>query len=326
MDNITHTLVGLALAESGLKHRSGLATATLLIGANLPDVDGFLYFVASGTDALAFRRGWTHGVLAMAVLPLLLSAAIVGWARLTKRHLDPARSPVDVRWVLALAAIGVGSHPLLDLLNTYGVRLLMPFSGRWFYGDALFILVPWVWLVLGLGIALSRWRAGRATDSSSPGPGTARRWTASPARAALAACLLYAAGMIVSSRLGVRIVEQEAGGPPAISTLVAPVFLNPFRRSVIRDLGDQYERGVLTWGWPVRYAATAREPAGFDQPGARAASTTKAGTLFLRWSRFPQFEADRSGESIRVLIRDLRYSGGGGSWATVSIRVPAGAR
>ena len=41
------------------------------------------------------------------------------------------------------------THPALDWLNNYGMRWLMPFDGRWFYGDALFIIDPWVWLVLG---------------------------------------------------------------------------------------------------------------------------------------------------------------------------------
>ena len=82
MDNVTHTLVGLALAESGLKRRTRFATATLLLGSNLPDVDGFTHCFGSATDALAFRRGWTHRVLAMAVLPLLLTALMLGWGRL----------------------------------------------------------------------------------------------------------------------------------------------------------------------------------------------------------------------------------------------------
>ena len=25
----------------------------------------------------------------------------------------------------------------------------MPFSGQWFYGDALFVIDPWFWLVVG---------------------------------------------------------------------------------------------------------------------------------------------------------------------------------
>jgi inner membrane protein len=41
------------------------------------------------------------------------------------------------------------THPTLDWLNNYGLRWLMPFDGRWFYGDAVFIIDPWLWLVLG---------------------------------------------------------------------------------------------------------------------------------------------------------------------------------
>jgi len=64
MDPLAHTLLGATLAESGLKRRSRYATATLLIGANLPDIDA----VANlwGADAaLHSRRGVTHGVIAM---------------------------------------------------------------------------------------------------------------------------------------------------------------------------------------------------------------------------------------------------------------------
>jgi hypothetical protein len=47
MENLTHTFVGAALAECGLKRVTPLATTTLLIAANLPDID-----VVSGN----FRR------------------------------------------------------------------------------------------------------------------------------------------------------------------------------------------------------------------------------------------------------------------------------
>src|SRR5258708_18921250 len=78
MDNLTHTLVGLALADSGLRRRSRLGTAALLIGANLPDIDALVYFIGKGGAAgVAFRRGWTHGVLALALLPLLLTARLL---------------------------------------------------------------------------------------------------------------------------------------------------------------------------------------------------------------------------------------------------------
>ena len=77
MDNICHTLVGLALGEAGLKRKAPLGNATLLIGANLPDVDALTYVFGSPVAALGFRRGWTHGVLAMAVWPFVLAGLML---------------------------------------------------------------------------------------------------------------------------------------------------------------------------------------------------------------------------------------------------------
>ncbi len=168
MDPLAHTLLGATLAESGLKRRSRYATATLLIGANLPDIDAVANFW--GADmALHARRGVTHGVLAMVALPLLLAAAIWLWNRWRG-----STAPVDApdfrpRAIVGLAFLGVLSHPALDWLNTYGVRLLMPFSGQWYYGDTLFIVDPWAWLLLGAGIAWSGRRLRRVTSGMVAG-------------------------------------------------------------------------------------------------------------------------------------------------------------
>lgn len=153
MDNLTHTLAGAVLARAGLGRRTPLAMPTLLLAANLPDLD-VLAYLRDPLFALTFRRGWTHGVLAMAVLPLALAGGMAAWDRLVRRRRRPDGAPAPFRELLLLSFAGVLSHPLLDLLNTYGVRLLMPFSGRWFYGDTLFIVDPWLWGLLGLAWAL----------------------------------------------------------------------------------------------------------------------------------------------------------------------------
>jgi inner membrane protein len=162
MDPLAHTLLGATLAESGLKRRSRYATATLLVGANLPDIDA----VANlwGADvALHARRGVTHGVLAMVVLPLLLAAAVWSWYRWRGSTVAGVDAPpFRPRAILALSFLGVLSHPALDWLNTYGVRLLMPFDGRWFYGDTLFIVDPWFWLLAAAGAVLARSGSARA--------------------------------------------------------------------------------------------------------------------------------------------------------------------
>ena len=334
MDNIAHTLAGLALAEAGLKRRTALGTATLVIAANLPDVDALMLLVGDGPDALAFRRGWTHGPIAMVALPLLLAAAMVGWDRAFGDKPGRRHTPVNTGWLIVLAMIGVLSHPLLDLLNTYGVRLLMPFSDRWFYGDALFIIDPWLWATLGIGVLLSRWRARRLRDASA---GVARtrtrstrevptdaRWATRPAFIAIVLFVAYAAAMVISGRIGREVVSRSAQGALATRTMVGPVPVNPFRREVVREVGEAYEMGALTVGATLVYSPRTTIDRGRSAPGVATASLTPDGAKFLTWARFPYFRADLVGDSIRVRMSDARYADEmGRGWASVVVTVPA---
>ena len=154
MDPVTHTLVGASLAQTGLKRVSPRATVTLLLAANAPDIDA-LTMLISRDVSLGARRGWTHGILAMVLLPILLAGLVWLVSRLLTSTGQPTRDPVRFGPILALATLGVLTHPLLDWLNTYGIRLLMPFDGRWFYGDALFIVDPWVWLLAAAPVVLA---------------------------------------------------------------------------------------------------------------------------------------------------------------------------
>ena len=101
---------------------------------------------------MSFRRGWTHGVLAMVVLPVgARRARDVGWDRWrgARSRRRPTRARANFAGLLLLSCIGTWLHVFMDFLNSYGVRLLMPFSERWFYGDALYIVDPWLYLALG---------------------------------------------------------------------------------------------------------------------------------------------------------------------------------
>lgn len=148
MDNLTHTLVGAAIARAGPTRLTPLATTTTVIAANAPDVD-VLAFVQGPYFALAFRRGITHGWPGVVVLTLLVAGGVLAWDRWIRRKRRPDGSPVRPGPVLLLACIGVASHPALDWLNSYGVRWAMPVSPAWSYGDTLFIIDPWIWLTLG---------------------------------------------------------------------------------------------------------------------------------------------------------------------------------
>jgi inner membrane protein len=158
MDPVTHSLTGAVLSRAGLNRTTPLATATLVLGANAPDIDAVVMLHGTYT-ALAVRRGLTHGPLAVLLLPFIVAGAVLLYDRAWRRRRSPTAEAARPPAVLGLAAIGVLTHPLLDWMNTYGIRLLMPFSERWFYGDALFIIDPWIWLLLAapvVGLALSR--------------------------------------------------------------------------------------------------------------------------------------------------------------------------
>ena len=76
MDNVCHTLTGAALGKAGLAPSTRFGMATLMIAANLPDVDVAVFL--TDTLPVSFRRGWTHGVLAQLTLPIALAGMM--WA------------------------------------------------------------------------------------------------------------------------------------------------------------------------------------------------------------------------------------------------------
>jgi inner membrane protein len=302
MDNLCHTLVGAALAEAGLKSRSRFGTATLVIASNLPDLDVLIF--ATGTPSVAFRRGWTHGILAQALLPLALTAVILRCHRVWSAH-DRDRPPVRGAGLLLLCYAGVLSHVALDWVNNYGVRLLMPFSYRWFYGDAVFIIDPWMWITLGAGIFLAR-RFGRRT----------------PARVALTLTAIYVILMVSSALAARQIVFRnwvnERGAAPR-TLMVGPAPIDPLHRRVIVDAGDHYEMGTFSW-WSrdVQFDAEAL-PRRDDDPAVLRARGHPTIRGILTWARFPYYDVSRVPGGSRVTVRDLRF---GTRIGTAAVLVP----
>jgi inner membrane protein len=147
MDNLTHSLVGLAAAKAGLERLSPGATAACVLAANAPDLD-ILATLGGKWFYVHHHRGITHsfvGTLALALLiPCLFYAIDLLIARIRKR-------PPRVRFLgLLIASVIVSaSHPLMDWTNNYGVRPFLPWSGDWYYGDLVFIIDPWLWLLVG---------------------------------------------------------------------------------------------------------------------------------------------------------------------------------
>jgi inner membrane protein len=84
--------------------------------------------------------------------------------------------------LLALVAVALLSHLVLDSWNSYGVHPFWPVDSRWYYGDAIYIFEPWLWVVLGV--------------SATMNTGNARGRTALGATLAVLAAALAWRGMI----------------------------------------------------------------------------------------------------------------------------------
>ena len=343
-DPLAHTLVGASLSETRLKSLSPLATPALVVAANAPDID-VVSMAVGGDFSLGFRRGWTHGVLAMIILPLAVAVVILlaDRAIAARRGRRPFRTRAAP--VVALSYIGVLSHPFLDWLNTYGIRLLMPFDGRWFYGDALFIIDPWVWLLAGstvvlantrslpgqaawvvLGIVLTvlvlgfaavpleaklLWVAGLSVIVGVRVWGGAQAQLSRLALACLIGTGLYIVAMVGGSRLASQQVGDwlTARGSPGTVVMAGPLAATPSVRDVIVVDSAHYHFLELDWlrADSIRIAAPAinRGPTG---PIVEAALTAPHLQGVLSWIRFPAYTVEPRPSGYRVTVRDVRYT------------------
>ena len=306
MDNLCHTLVGAALAEAGLKRRTALGSATLMIAANFPDVD--VVAVPLG-HSLGVRRGITHGLPALVILPFVVTAIMIGWYRW--RRTGDAPTP---RELLLLSAIGIATHPVLDWMNTYGMRWLMPIDGRWWYADTLFIVDPWILLALIIGIALSRRRAKNALPSTMP------------ARVASGVVLGYLVAMMTFS----RITRDDALEQLAIKGItpdmlvVDPRFATPITRGVTYRWQGSYHLATYRLLQRELTEPFVTIPVNDDHPSVKEASQTPAGREYHSLARLPYYVIETTGDTTWVLIGDARYTlNARSSWAAVRIPVVA---
>lgn len=341
MDPIAHTLVGGALAQTGLARKTRFGAAALVIGANLPDIDGLTYFW-SGDAGLHIRRGWTHGLLAVIALPLILTAALF----LIGRFLPDGRQELRARSLLFVSVIGVATHPVLDWLNTYGMRWLMPFNGRWFYGDSVFIVDPWIWLMLGGAVFLghSKHRNSRIAWAtlaslmsllmlgSVPGLLAAKAlWLAALvalvvgrffwrptevaesrlAIAALMATTAYIGLMVSTAGYGRHLVVRELTrqGIDVVDLMVGPVPVNPFVRDVVVATPESYKYGSLDLIPRVELRLEPHEIPRLQDPRlideALEAPHVRG---FKTWVRFPFVELEETPSGCVIHVMDARYT------------------
>jgi inner membrane protein len=293
MDNLTHSLIGAALGQAGLKRKTGLAMPALIIGANIPDIDAACFFWLEGTEHLGFRRGITHGPPAMVLLPLILGA-LLWWFdhwQAARGKRPEGRLPVSFKWLYLLGLIGCLSHPLFDWFNSYGIRLLEPFSSTWFYGDVLFIIDIWILIALGIGVWCSRKRERSG----------AAKW-ALPAQAALGVMAAYIALNMAISNVAAFTAKSDA--PYPVEVVANPVPIAFWRREVQWRTSDgQYGAMPCDLRSCQRYPLAMRK-IGMDDPRiTKWAKGDPQAEAFLFWSRMPIAQPGPDG----IVLTDQRF-------------------
>ena len=144
MDNLTHTLIGLNMAQAGLSRRYGKGTALIMaVASNLPDLDG-VAMLYPHWDAILYRRLFTHSVIG---LPILALAGGFVFSRVYRRFTFGGAA--------ALCLLAMAAHVFFDWINSFGVVFLYPFSMRRFELAWVFIIDLVLWALL-----LAPWAAG----------------------------------------------------------------------------------------------------------------------------------------------------------------------
>lgn len=301
MDNLTHSLVGLALSRAGLNRVCPRATLIAVLAANAADID--IVALAGGQATyLHYHRHFTHALVmvpAMALLGLLV-------ARLLAGH---KKAGFSWRRGYLVAFVAAAMHPLLDWTNVYGVRMLLPFSDDWLRLDIANVFDIWVWAALilaALGTGLSR----LVSSEIGARPGSGRGL----AIFALCFVMLYGYGRYVLHQRAVAALESriyDGAAPLRVAAFPGPV--NPLEWRGLVESADSYSllSVNLLRELDPNSAHKLYKPAaaGPEQTARNAAVKTDAFRAFLEFSQYPlwRFSPSSRPEGLRVEAMDLRF-------------------
>ena len=166
MDNLSHSVVGLAVGEFVHRRlpeesdidRNRVRRRLLLISgwlaSNFPDLDLVLTpLLPEPLGYLLHHRGHTHTLL-YAIPQALLLWAMIWMLWPAARRLLKQSGAARTGFALTVC-IGFVLHLLMDSLNSYGIHPFHPFDSRWFYGDMVFIVEPLFWIAFGVPVIMT---------------------------------------------------------------------------------------------------------------------------------------------------------------------------
>lgn len=305
MDNLTHTLTGIALGQAGLKRKSRFAMLGLIIASNAPDID-IVARLRGSLAYLAHHRGITHSLIGLTVLAAITALILHAIARRT----TPGKHspPLNLKWLFFVCWIGAAVHVLMDFTNAYGIRPFLPFSGRWYALDLVPIIDMWILLVLILGLCVP-FVLGIVTEEVG-----ARKGNVKAVRngAIFSLCVIVGLWGLrglshhrAINMLGARTYVDE--NPIALGAF--PTAMNPFEWHGVAETDSAYElvevdalaSGVETYGG----TRLLKPPL---SPAIDVAQKTEAAKVFFGFARLPYVIAYADEDGFRVYLRDLRFA------------------
>ena len=317
MEPVTHFLTGACLGRAGLNRKTALATVTLTLAAEAPDIDILWYFKGS-TVGFAHHRGFTHTFLGIPVMAALVVAAVwlVRWIFLKARNgrgLQSRFPRPPIRWWLlyVYACIALLSHLLLDFTNNYGLRPFAPFNPKWYAWSIVFIVEPVLLAALTIGLIMPPLFGLISSEVGA-------RQKAPRGRSWAIFALLV---MVVT--WGVRDFEHRRAlaamaavdyhEEQAIRFMVSPSIINPFRWAGVVETRDFYETVAVDSlnpeVDPQNRAVLYYKPPESD--ATLAAKKTSLGRVYLDWAMFPFVQTEPLQAPDRgtlVHFSDLRFA------------------
>lgn len=296
MDNVTHSLTGLALARAGLNRFSPHATALLILSANAPDLD--FAMISRGTlRYFEVHRGYTHSLVGVPVMALITMAVVAVASR--------RRAPWLKAWLLC--CVGVSSHLLIDWTNSYGIRLGLPFSSRWFHLDLNSLYDGFIMAAL---VFAAVWPLFSSLVSREIGERT--KAGRGIAIFALSFFLLFDCCRAILHGRAVEQLESRLYDDAApIQAAALPDAFNPLRWTGVVETAGSFQRmdvnplGQLNLPEPQIFYKPAITPAYLN------AKRTEPFRFFLYFARFPVWSEEpvtRGGlDGKRLVVSDLRF-------------------
>ncbi|MGA6987131.1 MAG: metal-dependent hydrolase [Terriglobales bacterium] len=323
MEPVTHFLFGANMSRAGLNRKTALATATLTLAAEAPDLDVFSR-IGGSAFGLNHHRGFTHSFLGVP----LVAAAVVGfiyllWRLRGRKTRNPNLPP---RWGLlfAYACLAGLSHILLDFTNNYGVRPFWPFSERWYSWDIVFIADPILLVVLTLGLIVPALFSliNEEIGVRSKGPSAAPQGRLAATVALLAVVAYWGLRDYEHRRAVAALQSRTYQGVDAIRVSAYPNWVNPFRwHGVVEtpaffatmDVDSLNFNSMSPEVDPEAQMQIRYKPE--ETPVTLAAKRTYLGRVYLSWAQYPLTETEElpndpvenAHAAYVVRFRDLRY-------------------